>query len=140
MMPFDRIRNIQNETCGELALWFAGIDETRCVWNKFAGEHDRRHVVVESRLLFADRSRLATRDRPHGGRCRPRFRVARRAHPSASTLAYDLLCVKAEGQRSRVPRRSGAITNAVLFEKTIDSRLENGAHIDTSLPYLTSSI
>ena len=46
----DRIRNVEHEACGELALGLAGIDETRSVRDELAAEHHGRHVAVEHRL------------------------------------------------------------------------------------------
>ncbi len=47
---FDRVGYVQHETSGELPLWLTCVHQARRVRNEFPCEHDRRHVVIESRL------------------------------------------------------------------------------------------
>ena len=56
----DRVGHIEHKAGRELALWLAGVDEARRVWDELAGEHDRGHLVVKQLLL--ERLGLGLRD------------------------------------------------------------------------------
>jgi hypothetical protein len=124
----DRIRDVEDETGGQLAFGLAGVNETRCVRDELPSEHDRGHVVVKE-LLF-ERLVLGPRDMADNAAddVVPAFDRFAMFILERISFADDFLSVEPERHELASVRRSGPVSNSVLFEKTTNSRLKNCAH------------